>query len=298
MVIVPLALLTALLLVGTPVSLYVGSWVLRVKHLPRGRLLAAAGVVWLISLASLAVYLFAVLYAGLGAGPTRTLAVLGVELVVITLLLAKLLHVSRLRSFGVFVISQLLMLGVTLIVRATAVEAFAVSAGSMAPTLIPGDRILADKLTIRWRQPGRGDVIVLHPPHQPQTTYIKRVIGVGGDQLELREGELLVNGVAAGPCQPVDPRMSPDWPGGVRFPACVPEGHLFVMGDNRLRSLDSRFWGYVPCEAVVGYVTIIYASATPPASDAYPPRATVPDPSPGAQPVEPVRWERIGRVVR
>ncbi len=122
---------------------------------------------------------------------------------------------------------------------------------SMQPTLHEGELLVVYKWAYRFGEPFRGDIIVFHHNRQPPEDYIKRVIGLPGDQVAVRGGQVFVNGEAidepyiAGP-----PAYDGEW--------LVPEDHLFVLGDNRNRSSDSHVWGFVPMTDVVGRAVVIY----------------------------------------
>lgn len=184
-----------------------------------------------------------------------------------------------------------------------------IPSGSMEKTLLVGDHVLVDRITlapsaswmplVRYREPRRGDVVVFRKPvYQPgidatdadgtpqYTTLVKRLIGVPGDHIHLRDGIVFVNGVAqpVGPAQPTMtdnfnhflddfPAQSPaEIPGSTELWAVtflnhvqdgdlvVPPGMYFMMGDNRHNSLDSRFWGFVPRANIIGRPLMNYWS--------------------------------------
>lgn len=121
---------------------------------------------------------------------------------------------------------------------------------SMEPTLIPGDRALVSKLAYRFQEPKRGDVIVFHAPTEA-ADYIKRVIGLPGDVVEITQDQVRVNGyVLSEPYVAEEPHYSGQW--------IVPEGYLFVLGDNRNQSSDSHEWGYITKQSVVGKAFMVY----------------------------------------
>lgn len=123
---------------------------------------------------------------------------------------------------------------------------------SMQPTLYEGNFVIVNKLAYRLGEPGRGDVIVFYyPPNPDQEPYIKRVIGLAGDNVRIESGEVYVNGNRL-----VEPYLSVSTNHGGTWE--VPEGNLFVMGDNRNNSSDSRAWGMVPLENVIGKAMVIY----------------------------------------
>ena len=156
-------------------------------------------------------------------------------------------------------------------------EASVVPTASMEGTILVGDHLFMDKLLygpeipiVGWRLPmikkiHRGDIIVFRYPKDPSETFLKRVTAVGGDTLEIRDGLLYVNS------QPVKepyavhhaPVHNPLESWG---PTVVPEGRLFVMGDNRDNSSDSRDWGFVPLANVIGSPLFVYWSYDAPTS--------------------------------
>ena len=176
-----------------------------------------------------------------------------------------------------------------LFLRAFVVQAFKIPSGSMIPTLVVGDHILVNKLSygIRlpdlnwipfagcvdmtrgshvaaWDTPERGDVIVFIYPEDRCKDFIKRVVGVPGDEIRIRDKKVHVNGAAVEDAHAhfVEQGMTLG-PGHLRDnlgPVRVPDGHLFVMGDNRDRSFDSRFWGFVPIDDVRGRAFVKYWS--------------------------------------
>lgn len=134
-------------------------------------------------------------------------------------------------------------------VRPVVASPFYVGSESMVPTLEVWDRLLVNKLAYDLSPPDRGDIVLLEDPRGGPDPLVKRVVALSGDTVMVREGTLFVNG---------EPRSEPYVaPGAHRGqppygPARVPPGHVFVMGDNRDDSLDSRFFGPVPERAVVG----------------------------------------------
>jgi signal peptidase I len=123
---------------------------------------------------------------------------------------------------------------------------------SMQPTLYAGNFVLVNKLGYKIGQPTRGDIIVFkYPPDPSQTPYIKRVIGLPGDTINVENGKVYVNGQEL-----IEPYLMSNTARGGTW--TVPEGDLFVMGDNRNNSSDSRSWGFVPLGNVIGKAEIIY----------------------------------------
>ncbi len=128
-------------------------------------------------------------------------------------------------------------------IRTAVVEAFFIPSGSMEPTLQVGDRILGNKFWFWFRDPHRQDIVIFAPPesaHLAAGAMIKRVIAVEGDVVEVRNGEVFVNGQAV-----TEPYVK-ERPEYLLPPTPVPPGMLFVLGDNRNASYDSHAWGFVP----------------------------------------------------
>ena len=122
---------------------------------------------------------------------------------------------------------------------------------SMEPSMHSGEFVIVNKLAYKIGSPQPGDIIVFHPPRNPQEDYIKRVIGLPGDQVVITDGGVQVNGqVLDEPYILQPPRYSASWD--------VPEGHLFVLGDNRNNSSDSHNWGPVPLKDVIGKALFVY----------------------------------------
>jgi signal peptidase I len=180
---------------------------------------------------------------------------------------------SKIREYAEAIIIAIL---IAAFIRTFVVQAFKIPSGSMKPTLEIGDHILVNKFSygikipylrttmIPIGQPQRGDIAVFIYPEDKTKDFIKRVIAVGGDTVEIRSKKVFINGA------PMED------PYGVHVediiypkslqrrdnlgPIKVPEGTLFVMGDNRDQSYDSRFWGFVKLEDVIGKAFIIYFS--------------------------------------
>lgn len=133
-------------------------------------------------------------------------------------------------------------------------QAFRVQGQSMEPTLHDGERLLVEKLSYRFREPRRGEVVVFRVPGDPSRRFIKRVIGLPGDVIEFRDGRVVLNGhlleepYAAGPTR------------GPKGPEVVPPGRYFVLGDNRANSEDSRFAevGFVPRRYLIGRAVWVF----------------------------------------
>ena len=123
---------------------------------------------------------------------------------------------------------------------------------SMQPTLFERDRVLVNRLAYKFGQPERGDIIIFMPPiDEAGEPYIKRVIGLSGDNIHILNGQVIVNGY---PLQENYIQAPPAYVGSWK----VAEGQLFVLGDNRNNSSDSHSWGTVPLDNVLGKAELIY----------------------------------------
>lgn len=143
-------------------------------------------------------------------------------------------------------ISIILFLGINLVTARIRIESV-----SMENTLHPGNAVLVNRLAYRFNLPERGDIIVFDPPFESPEPYIKRVIGLPGDEISIREGTVYLNGTAIPePYLRERPAARGTW--------LVPEGAVFVMGDNRNNSSDSRNWGPVPESNIIGRAVFIY----------------------------------------
>ena len=161
-------------------------------------------------------------------------------------------------------------------IRTFVVQAFKIPSGSMKPTLLIGDHLLVNKFIygvkipfirktlISISEPKRGDVVVFIYPEDRSKDFIKRVIGVGGDTIEIRNKKIFLNGLPYNDAHGV---YVDDFiiPGSIQprdnfGPFTVPKGALFTMGDNRDQSYDSRFWGVVDVKDVLGKAMILYWS--------------------------------------
>jgi signal peptidase I len=133
-----------------------------------------------------------------------------------------------------------------LILRTFVVQAFWIPSGSMIPTLLPGDRVLVAKFWYSFTEPKRGQIIVFEYPVDPKRDFVKRVIGLPGDVVDIRDGVVYIDG------NPLSEPYVQYHDSYDMESTRVPEDEYFVMGDNRPNSQDSRFWGFVPEENIKG----------------------------------------------
>ncbi len=200
-----------------------------------------------------------------------------------------------------------LALVLALVMRASFVQAYMIPSGSMEPALLIGDHIFVNKIVYGLRTPEtilglripglpmgkyllrfeavhRGDIVVFVAPYDRQTDLIKRVIGIPGDRVEVRNGVVWLNGAAMDDPHARFKVATEDRargnPRDNLAPVIVPPGKLFTMGDNRDNSYDSRFWGFANQTDVEGRAMVVYLSLD---QD---------HPS-----LLPIRWDRFGKIV-
>lgn len=149
-------------------------------------------------------------------------------------------------------ILETLILSVVLFVSINLISArIRVDGASMEPTLLSGEYVIVNRISYRLGSPHRGDIIVFHFPRDPKEEYIKRIIGLPGDDVEVKNNAVYVNE------QLLDEgylKVTTHYSGTWR----VPDGQLFVLGDNRNNSSDSHDWGTVPMNYVVGKAVLVY----------------------------------------
>ncbi len=197
---------------------------------------------------------------------------------------------SKLREYAEAIVIAVV---IAFFIRTFIIQAFKIPSGSMKPTLQIGDHILVNKFIygvkvpflrktlIPVGDPKRGDIIVFIYPEDRSKDFVKRVIGVGGDTMEIKNKRIYLNGL---PYQDKYGIYTDDmiFPGAAQprdnfGPVTVPPGCFFVMGDNRDQSYDSRFWGFVDQRDVLGKALIIYWSWNKEETN--------------------VRWGRLGRLL-
>lgn len=138
------------------------------------------------------------------------------------------------------------------------VQPFVIPTGSMIPTIEIGNRVLAEKLTFRFSRPPRyNDIVVFGDPKGQHPALIKRTIAVGGQTVDLQDGFVYVDGVKLDEPYTHGQRSDP-LDSSITYPFRVPEGHIWVMGDNRTNSGDSRYFGPIALSAVQGHAVWTY----------------------------------------
>jgi signal peptidase I len=175
-------------------------------------------------------------------------------------------------AFVDYGIIAVVAIALALFIQGFVVKPYRIPSPSMDDTLLPGDRVLVNRLMYHFRDPHRGDIVVFYWPVNRKYVFIKRIIGVPGDVISLRGGKVYVDGrpidepyvrkvngvpVPTEPA-PASPGTTMAEPWSLQRPYEVPAGDYFVMGDNRTESDDSRDWGPVPSSDLIGEAFLIY----------------------------------------
>jgi signal peptidase I len=164
-------------------------------------------------------------------------------------------------------------------------RAYRIPSDALMPTLLIGDHVMVDKTVYRDSEPQRGDIVIFFYPEDETKTFVKRVIGLPNETIEVIDKSVFINGEKQNDqdfTQHVDPgtldgKLTPRDNYG---PVTVPENSFWVLGDNRDQSLDSRFWGFVQREKITGKVQVIYWSAKSELG------------------LSEIRWDRIGKLTK
>ncbi len=165
---------------------------------------------------------------------------------------------SRLRWWALWGLLTAAVLGAGILLAETfVVQILTVSSGSMLPTLRPGDSVLINRLAYALSSPQRGDIIAFRFPRAAGREFLKRVVGLPGDVVAELDGRFWINGVPLGVLLMRVPPVQDDTPPLNLAPRRVPANHLYVLGDNRNASLDSRYWGMVTERDVIGKAVAI-----------------------------------------
>lgn len=165
------------------------------------------------------------------------------------------------RSILEFAVMIVIVVAAVSLLRAYVIAPYEIPSGSMETTIMTSDRIFSEKVSYYSRDVEQGDIVTFDDPEQAGRTLIKRVIATGGQTVDLRDGTVYVDGEALSesyvhglPSYPLTPAPGVE----ISYPYTVPEGSIWVMGDNRTNSADSRYFGAVPVSSVTGRACFIY----------------------------------------
>ena len=147
-----------------------------------------------------------------------------------------------------------------LIIRTFIVQAFKIPTGSMRPTLVEGDRILVNKFIYKFKEPERGDIIVFVSPEDKKKDFIKRLVGLPGEEVEIAHGSILINDKVVQADSVMRERYyyNAGSFGQEDKSIAIPESAYYVLGDNSISSRDSRYWGFLPKKYLIGKAFLIY----------------------------------------
>lgn len=166
-----------------------------------------------------------------------------------------------LSSIASFVGMVVLVLVLSFGLRTFVFQAYEIPSGSMERTIMTGDMVFAEKVSFYFDEPAQGDIVTFHDPEIPSRVLIKRVIATEGQTVNLVDGRVVVDGVALDepyteglPSYP----LTPAYGTSISYPYTVPDGYLWVMGDNRTNSQDSRYYGAVDASTVTGKAVFTY----------------------------------------
>lgn len=169
------------------------------------------------------------------------------------LFIVQLKTVSRQFLYNLWEVLEVVLIATitVFLIRAFIVQPFLISGSSMIDTFHDGDYVLVDELTYRFKEPERGDVVVFRYPLNPRLFYIKRVIGIEGDLVEVNRGKVIINGKEL-----QEPYLKEDMSTSGNVLLNIDKGYFFAMGDNRIGSYDSRNFGPVPKDNIIGVVRV------------------------------------------
>lgn len=155
--------------------------------------------------------------------------------------------------------SILWAVALALVIRTFIVAPFKIPSGSMRPTLLEGDRILVNKFVYRFRKPQRGEIIVFRFPENPRRPFIKRLVALEGDRVEIRNGHVFINdSLPTALALQNTYYYNQGQFGQEETVVQVPEATYYVLGDNSSSSHDSRFWGFVPKRFLIGKAICVF----------------------------------------
>ena len=173
---------------------------------------------------------------------------------------------QRQPGWGRSILSLLIMIAavvlITIGLRVFVFVPYEIPSGSMEDTIMPGNMVFSEKISYYTREPAYGDIVTFADPEVAGRTLIKRVIATGGQTVDLVNGAVWVDGVpldepyTGGKLSVPFDKTAID--ADIRYPYTVPEGHVWVMGDNRTASQDSRYFGSVPVKSITGRAALVY----------------------------------------
>ena len=152
------------------------------------------------------------------------------------------------------IVSILIAILIAAGIRTYFLQPFIIKSDSMAPALMKGDKVFVDKNVYKKTEPKRDDIVVYIPPQQPNKKFIQRIVGLPNEILEIKEGQLFINGTAVGKRQYESKGDFIKSEQSIR----IPDDCYFVLGDNSSSSLDSRYWGFLPRKNIIGKATRIF----------------------------------------
>lgn len=165
-----------------------------------------------------------------------------------------------LRGLVSFAVTVALILGLSYVLRTYVIQGYAIPSGSMEETIMTGDTIFSERVSYYMRDPAPGDIITFQDPEIPNRVLIKRCIAVGGQTVDMRDGALYIDGVLQDEpytngalTYPLTRTLA-----DISYPYTVPQGSVWVMGDNRMNSQDSRYFGPIPQSTVMGRAFMVY----------------------------------------
>ncbi|MGI6032519.1 MAG: signal peptidase I [Coriobacteriales bacterium] len=168
---------------------------------------------------------------------------------------------SALGAFLEFVVIVAMAAVIAWVVVTFVVQPYEIPSESMTDTIEVGDRVLSEKVSYHFEDPKQGDIITFHDVEDYDRILIKRVIAVGGQTVDLKNGDVYVDGekldesyTEGKPSYPLESETGED----IQYPYTVPEGEVWVMGDNRTNSMDSRAFGSVPVSNITGHAVVRY----------------------------------------
>ncbi|MGI6755407.1 MAG: signal peptidase I [Atopobiaceae bacterium] len=169
---------------------------------------------------------------------------------------------SAIKTVLEWVVTIVAALFIAVLLRLFVFQVYLVPSGSMLETIQEGDRLIGEKVSYHFTEPEAGDVVTFQDPEDSSMTLIKRVIATGGQTVDLQDGVVYVDGQALDEPytlgKPSEPLGNTVVPGGISYPYTVPEGSVWVMGDNRTNSLDSRYFGAVSVDKISSHAVLIY----------------------------------------